>query len=359
MDLAAASSPFSCTYSESIPALLAQLKCSLAISTYQAGKLIFISPAQDGRLVQLTRTFPKPMGIALDASEGRRMALACKDEVIVFANAAELGARYPVKPETYDAFYLPRLTYHTGPLDIHDLCWGSDRLFAVNTLFSCIVSFDDQYSFVPYWKPNFITKLAPEDRCHLNGMCLKDGKPKFATAFGKYDHKQAWKKTMGSGGLLIDVESNEIVLDKLPMPHSPRLIGEQLFLLFSATGEIAVAMPQSKRYEVIAQTGGFVRGMDHCGDYLFICLSKQRTKSSSVGKLNLDEKSGFTGILVMHLPTAKIIGQIQYLTSVEEIYDIRVLPETLRPNILNTLKPEHNRAIALPGDSYWAKPPEE
>jgi uncharacterized protein (TIGR03032 family) len=299
------------------------------------------------------------MGIALDEDYKRRMALACKDEVIVFANAPDLGLRYPAKPDTYDAFYLPRMTYHTGPLDIHDLSWGNDRLYAVNTLFSCIVSFDDHYSFAPYWKPDFITRLAPEDRCHLNGMCLQQGAPAFATAFGKYDEKQGWKKTVGSGGLLIDVRTNEVVLKDLPMPHSPRLIGDQLFALFSATGEVASVFPQSGKYEVIARTGGFVRGMDHRGDYLFICLSKQRTKSSSVGKLNLEPKEGFSGILVLHLPSAKIIGQIEYLSSVEEIYDIRILPETFRPNILNTLKPEHNRAIALPGDSYWAKPTEE
>lgn len=345
---------FSCTYTEKIPDLLMQLNCTLAISTYQAGKLILLSPKKGGGLVQLPRTFPKPMGIALDPT-GNKLALACKDEVVVFANSPELGMHYPGKPGVYDSFYLPRQTFHTGPLDIHDLTWGGNRLYAVNTLFSCIVTFDDAYSFTPYWKPSFITEIKPEDRCHLNGMAMENEKPRYATAFGKVNEKQGWKKNIGKGGLLIDIVSNEILLDDLPMPHSPRIINGKLFLLFSATGELAIADPENHRYEVIAKIDGFVRGMDHCGDYLFICLSKQRKQSSSTGKLIIGEKANSAGVTVLHLPSGTVAGHIRYEDSVEEIYDIRVLPNKKRPNILNTSTPDHRYSIALPGDSFWAK----
>lgn len=347
------SEPFTCSYSGQIPELLSALNCTLAISTYQAGKLILLSPGNDGRLVQLPRTFPKPMGIALDES-GNKMALACRDEVVVFSNAPQLGLHYPQKPGVYDAFYLPRLTYHTGPLDIHDLTWGDRGLYAVNTLFSCLVTFDDTHNFTPCWKPSFITALRPEDRCHLNGMALVNGKPGYVTAFGKWDEPQGWKKTVGKGGLLIDCASGEIVLENLPMPHSPRIINGQLFLLFSATGELAVVQPKQRTCDVVARIGGFVRGMDHCGDYLFICTSKQRTQSSSAGKLHLGDRENTAGVTVLHLPSGTIAGQIRYESSVEEIYDLRVLPGKRRPNILSSTRPEHSRAISLPGDSYWA-----
>jgi uncharacterized protein (TIGR03032 family) len=352
---AEATSPFSCTYTPGIPGLLQEMNCSLAISTYQAGKLIFLSPQTQNNIIQITRSFAKPMGIAFTETDKNSLALACKEEIIVFANSPELGYHYPNKPSIYDSFYVPRMTYHTGPLDIHDLRWGNGNLFAVNTLFSCIVSFDSFYNFVPYWAPSFITKLLPEDRCHLNGMVMINGKPKFATAFGKYDTAQGWKEKVGSGGLLIDIEKNEIILENLPMPHSPRFYRGELYLLFSSTGELVKVNSSMGTYEIIAHINGFVRGMDFYKDYAFICLSKLRERSSSFGKLGISDTDSFAGISVIHLPTGTCVGEIKYQTSVEEIYDIQILPGKIRPNILNTIRPEYKAGISMPGNSFWAK----
>lgn len=164
--------PFSCQYSPQVPELLLQLNCSIAISTYQAGKIVFISPKDEHSLVQLPRTFAKPMGIA-EHVENDQLAIACKDEIVVFANSSQLAKHYPKFPDRYDALYMPRLSYHTGPLDLHDLFFNdTGQLMAVNTLFSCMVTIDDQFNFTPFWKPPFIDKLVSEDRCHLNGMAL-------------------------------------------------------------------------------------------------------------------------------------------------------------------------------------------
>ena len=45
----------------------------------------------------------------------------------------------------------------------------------MNTLFSCLAGLDSRYSFVPRWRPPFISALAAEDRCHLNGLAMVDG----------------------------------------------------------------------------------------------------------------------------------------------------------------------------------------
>lgn len=190
--------PFACTYTPNVPELLAQLNCSLAVSTYQAGKVIFLSPKNEEKLIQLPRTFNKAMGIALHED---KMAIACKDEVIVLKNSKDLAHHYPRKPNVYDALYMPRLTYHTGALDVHDLDWGDDGLYAVNTSFSCLIKIDENFSFTPVWKPPFISKLASEDRCHLNGMCIKDGKPKYVTAFNTGDTPQSWREVVTTGGI--------------------------------------------------------------------------------------------------------------------------------------------------------------
>lgn len=344
--------PFSCTYSSHVPDLLHKLQCTIAISTYQAGKLVFISALNESKIVQLPRTFDKPMGIAQDHDKDK-LALACKDEVVVFSNSPGLATHYPRSPQKYDALYMPRVTYHTGTLDIHDLNFGEDgKLYGVNTLFSSIVKIDDDYNFTPVWKPKFIDAIVSEDRCHLNGMAMLNGKPKYVTAFGVGNSFQSWRDTVTTGGVIIDVETDEIIIDGLAMPHTPRIFNGELYTLLSATGELIKIDKENGTYEVIIKLDGFVRGMDLYQDYLFIGLSKLRENSSTFAKLNL--KANEAGIMVVHLPTGSIAGKISYQTSLDEIYDVHVLPGKTRPNILNTIRPDHKEGVTTPDSTYWA-----
>lgn len=345
--------PFSCSYTANVPELLMKLNCSLVISTYQAGKVIFLSPQNEDHLIQLPRTFNKPMGISF-MENSDKMALACKDEIIVLADSTDLAVNYPKKKGTYDAMYMPRMTYHTGPLDIHDLCWGNDKLFAVNTLFSCIVAIDGNYNFSPVWTPPFIKELKSEDKCHLNGLVLVDGKPKYATAFNQGNSHQSWREGVTTEGVLMDIETNEILAANLKMPHSPRLFNNQLFLLFSATGEIVKINPQSGSYDVVNRISGFVRGMAYYKDFLFIGLSKLRQNSSTFAKLEIAKNSLNAGIAIVHLPSGSFYGEIKYHSSVDEIYDVQVLPDKIRPNILNTIQPEYKTGLSIPGSTFWA-----
>ena len=347
--------PFSCSYSPNIPELLLQLRCTLAISTYQAGKVVFISPQPNGeKLIQLPRTFKKAMGLAL---HDNKMAVATMEEVLVLVNSPELAFHYPRQPQTYDALYMPRAAYYTGQIDIHDLDYGAGgELFAVNTSFSCLIKIDDNYSFTPIWKPPFISHLASEDRCHLNGMALQDGKPKYVTAFSTGDKPQAWRDVVTTGGIVMDVDTNEIIAGGVPMPHSPRLFEGQLYLLLSATGELVRMDLQTGKYDVVCQIKGFVRGLARYGDYAFIGLSRLRKNSSTFAKLKIADVANQAGIAVVHLPTGAFVGEIKYHTSVDELYDVQVLPGLLRPGILNTDKPEYKMGLSTPSATYWAQP---
>lgn len=299
------------------------------------------------------------MGIAEDR-DNEKLALACKDEVIVFANSPELAKHYPKAPEKYDALYMPRVTYHTGPLDIHDLSFGRNgELFAVNTLFSCLIRIDDSYNFIPYWTPPFIDELVSEDRCHLNGMAMKDGKPKYATAFNRGNSYQSWRKDITRSGVVFDVETGEVVVEGLAMPHSPRIFNGELYVLLSAKGELIKIDTDNGKYEVVKKLDGFVRGMSLYKDYLFVGLSKLRKNSSTFAQLNFAEKANQSGVVVIHLPTGSIAGKITYLTSVDEIYDIHVLPDKIRPNILNTLQPTYKMGLMTPNSTFWAKQKEQ
>ena len=345
--------PFSCTYSPNIPELLQQLNCTLALSTYQAGKVVMLSSLDGERLVQLPRTFRKPMGIALD---GSKMAVATLDEAIILANSPELALHYPNKPATYDALFMPRATYYTGQVDIHDLEWGADGLYAVNTSFSCICRIDDNYSFTPVWKPPFISKLAHEDRCHLNGMAMEAGRPRFASAFNTGDSKQSWRENITETGILMDIHSDEIIATGLPMPHSPRLYDGKLFILLSATGELAQVETASGKPEVVCRLDGFVRGLGRCEDYAFIGLSRLRENSSTFAKLPFAHRAQQAGIVVVHLPTGALSGFIRYQASVDEIYDVQVLPGMRRPNILNPYEAQHRLGLSIPEATYWGNP---
>ncbi|NND31403.1 MAG: TIGR03032 family protein [Saprospiraceae bacterium] len=344
--------PFSCTYSPNIPELIAQLNCTLVISTYQAGKVIFISAKDDESLVQLPRTFDRAMGIAVD---GDRMAIATKDEVIVLANAPGLAKNYPKNPGVYDAMFMPRLTYFTGQVDMHDLHFGQDGLWAVNTSFSCLALISEAYSWIPRWQPDFITGLHSEDRCHLNGLAMVDGRPRYVTSLGTGNELQSWRKTLPQGGTLIDVETNQHILSDLPMPHSPRIYDGHLYLLLSATGSLVRVDIANSTFEEIRKLDGFVRGMTRMGDYIFVALSKLRQNSSTFKDLEIAKKATSAGIAIIHLKSGALVGEIKFLASVDEIYDLQILPGMRRPGILNTKNPVHKYGLSIPNATYWAR----
>jgi uncharacterized protein (TIGR03032 family) len=355
LDQNKALAPFSCQFSPNVPELLQKLNCSIAISTYQAGKLVFISAKDENSLTQLPRNFQKAMGIAED-HKNDKLALACKDEIIVFKNSTELAHYYPKSPNKYDALYMPRATYHTGALDIHDLSFGkNEELYAVNTLFSSIVKIDSNYNFTPFWSPPQIDKITGEDRCHLNGMAMQKGIPKYATAFNNGNTAQSWRDKITESGVIYDIEKNKIIARNLAMPHTPRIFNNELYVLLSATGELVKINKDNGSYEVIVKIGGFVRGMSLHKDYLFIGQSKLREKSSTFGKLPFAKDANQAGIVIIHLPTKSIAGKITYLNSLDEIYDIHIFADKIRPNILNTLTDDYKEGLSIPETTFWKR----
>ncbi len=343
--------PFSITYSPSLPALLRQLHCTIAVSAFQKGKLIFLAAKNERELAQLPRNFVKPMGIAL---QGDKMAIACKEEVIVLANAPQLAASYPKRTARYDALYLPRLTYHVGDLDLHDLAFGADGLlYGVNTFYSCIVKLDENFNFTPIWQPPFITSLVKEDRCHLNGMALSNGLPRYVTAMSYTDMYQGWRAHLPNNGILMDMVTNDVLASNLAMPHSPRLHKGSLYFLCSATGELVKMDLETGQQTSIIQLEGFVRGLDFYGEYAFVGLSRLRATSSTAAKLKHSRPDSKVGVAVVHLPTGSLVAEVNYLNTLDEIFDVKIIPNYQFPGILNTEKPAHKSAITWPNGGVW------
>src|SRR5581483_4640114 len=223
---------FRYTQTDGFPALLRELGVSLLVSTYQANKLLAVRAAGAG-LSTLVRTFDRPMGVA---AGGPWFALGTRDRVWLFRDAPDIAPR--VEPAGgHDACFLPRSCHVTGDIGVHELAWAGAELWVVNTRFSCLCTLHPDYSFLPRWRPPFVSALAAEDRCHLNGLAVVGGRPKFVTALGESDAAGGWRADKPRGGVVMDVPTGAVAVRGLCMPHSPRWHDGRLWVLESGTGQ--------------------------------------------------------------------------------------------------------------------------
>ncbi|MBN2477130.1 MAG: TIGR03032 family protein [Pirellulales bacterium] len=343
-----------CSASPSFQQWLAGAGGSLCVSTYQAGKVAMIG--WDGRQVTLLmRQFDKPLGLA---AAGRRLALATRHVLWMFANAPPLAHDYfEQQPGRYDALYLPRATYHTGDLNAHDLAFDDEGLLLVASRFSCLARLSYDYSFEPIWKPNFVSDLVPEDRCHLNGLAIRDRRARYVTALGTTDAPGAWRENKASGGVLIDLESDEILLGGLAMPHSPRWHNGQLWMLNSGAGQLLLVDPISGQSTIVCEMPGYLRGLCFVGAYALVGLSRIREKHI-FGGLPVQRRYHdklFCGVAVVDTRSGEQVALFEFSAGCEELYDIQFLPGVLRPTILNLDRPAVYEAITNSDSSFWLR----
>src|SRR5262245_40128367 len=175
-------------YTHSLPPLLSQLGISLLVSTYQAGKVVAVGVAA-GELTLAYHNFERAMGMAV-TPDG--LAVAARAQVWFLHAAPDLAAR--VEPVgRHDALFLTRSSHFTGEVQAHELAWVGGELWLVNTAFGCLCTLDGRHSFVPRWRPPFLTALAADDRCHLNGLAVAGGAPRYVTALSETDTPQGWR----------------------------------------------------------------------------------------------------------------------------------------------------------------------
>jgi uncharacterized protein (TIGR03032 family) len=349
-----APAPVEFRYSQTdvFPALLQQLCASLVITTYQANKLLVARAAGAG-LSMLVRTFERPMGLAVN---GDRLALGCRDQIWEFRDAPNIAPR--IEPAgAHDACYLPRSSHVTGDIGVHELGWAADELWLVNTRFSCLCTLEAAYSFVPRWRPPFITALAAEDRCHLNGLAVVDGQPKYVTALGESDTANGWRANKPQGGCLMEVSSGDIIRRGLSMPHSPRWHAGRLWLLESGTGQLLIVDPANGRRESVAALPGFARGLALCGQYAFAGLSKIRTTSAMDGvPLAARRDQLKCGVAVVDLTAGRVCAMVEFQTAVEEIFDVQLLPGLRFPEVMGFQKDAIHHTFIVPPKEVAAPP---
>ena len=342
----AAAPAFEAIASRQLLSWLAEQRVSLAFTTYQTGKLFLIGSQPDARLSVFERTFNRCLGLWAD---GQTLWMTSLYQLWRFENALEPGQ----VANGYDRVYVPQVGYVTGDLDIHDVAVDREgQAVFVNTLFGCLATTSDRHSFVPLWQPPFLTKLAAEDRCHLNGLAMEAGVPGYVTSVSQSDVADGWRERRRDGGCVIDVRSNEIIVTGLSMPHSPRVYRDQLWLLNSGTGHFGRVDRATGQFEPVTFCPGYLRGLNFIGDYAVVGLSQCRENRTFQG-LALDENlkshdaEAHCGLCVIDLRTGDLVHWLWLKGVVRELYDVVVLPGVRRPSALGFKTDEIRRTITI------------
>jgi uncharacterized protein (TIGR03032 family) len=346
-----------CAISDSFQQWMSQAGGSLIVTTYQAGKVAMIG--WDGRQVtMLMRQFDKPMGLA---ASGTKMALATRNDVILFSDAKLLAHDYlETQRGRYNSLYLPRASFHTGDINVHDLAYGSDGLWVVNTRFCCLSRLSDEFNFVPVWKPPFLSEIVPEDRCHLNGLTMIDGMPKYVTCLGETDVVGGWRPNKATGGCVVDVPANQVVARGFAMPHSPRWYRGQLFVLHSGAGELIVVDPKTGKHATVCALPAYLRGLSFVGNFALIGMCQIREKHI-FGGLPVQKRHAklLCGVAIVDLRNGQPVGMLEFTSGCQELFEVQFIEGVHRPMILNLERPETRQAFTAPQFSYWLRPSNE
>ena len=331
-DTAPPSAPeaFSSVHTTSFPAILRELRSSILVTTFQAGRVILLRPQGDVLNTHFL-ALHRPMGLAADHE---RIFVGAHSSVHEYRNVPALASRLD-PPGANDAVYLLRNIHVTGHVDIHEMAFSGAECWYVNTLFSCLCTLDNEHSFVPRWRPRFVSGYAPEDRCHLNGLAMGDGQPRYLTALGESNVREGWRPNKRTGGIVIDYASSEIVARGLSMPHSPRLHRGRLWVLESGRGALSTVDTLTGRVETVAQVPGFTRGLDFVGPIAFIGLSQLRASNPFTDiPLTDDNPDRASGVWAVNIETGATVAFLRFSASVEEIFAVQALRGLVAPVIL-------------------------
>lgn len=341
-------------YSGDLPVILSTLNISLLVSTYQAGKLAVIGTC-DGKVTFDFHHLDRAMGVAVGTN---RIALGARRQIYFLHANHDLAPT--LEPQgTRDACWVTRSSFFTGNIHSHELAWGTDGLWVVNTLFSTLCTLHEDYSFVPRWRPTFIRELAAQDRCHLNGLAMQNGQPKFVTTMSETNTAGGWRPTKASTGCVIDVPSGEVVARGFAMPHSPRLHEGRLWVLDSGKGHLTLVDPATGRSESIESVPGYTRGMSLVGPFAFVGLSRIR-ETSVFGGLPIEEQRDELrcGVAVIDLRIGRTVAVLKFLSGVEEIFAVEVLPNCHAPALFGPLVDDGGSEKDGRLNDVWIVPPD-
>ncbi len=339
---------FASQFTSSLPELLQQVGRSIIVSTYDTGQLILLRRQHGGGLNTHFVGLPKPMGMAVGRDS---LAVGTGYQIREYRNMAAVAAKLS-DPQPPDAAYMPRRVHITGDIDIHEMSYGDDEeLWFANTRMSCLCTLDRAHSVVPRWRPPFISAYDVTDRCHLNGLAMDRGQPRYVSALGATDTAAGWRPNKVDGGLIMEVPSGKPVLENLSMPHSPRWYRDRLWFLESGHGRLSCYDPKTKQTKIVAELPGFTRGLDFIGSLAFIGLSQVRETNVFAGlPLTRRVAERHCGVWVVDIESGSTAAYIQFTGQVREIFAVQLLP-ALFPEVLDLEHPLVPSTYSLPDEA--------
>lgn len=323
---------------------------SLAFTSYQTGQLIVAGVGPDRRLSFNQQQYARATGLCYDQG---RLLVGSMFQIWRLENTLRPGQ---YANNAFDMALVPRTAHTVGYVDTHELSFDAeDRIIFVNSRYSCLATIDEVHSFRPIWRPHFISALAPEDRCHLNGLAMDGGAPRFVTVAGISDEKDGWRADRQGGGVVIDIASGEVVVRGLSMPHSPRVHDGALWLLDSGRGQIVRADIGSGKGEDIAFCSGFLRGLAFHNEFAIVTVSMAREGKfkdlaiqTGLEDRRLDAKCG---ILIVDTRTGRTVHSILLSGRFTEMFDVAILPGVRNPMTIGPATVEMIGAVSIGDDA--------
>lgn len=334
--------------SKGFAAWLTKNQTSLAVSSYQSGRLFLVGTMPDGTVSVHQEMFNRAMGICWDRGG---LWLASRVQLWRLENILPEGE---IADGRFDLKLMPRRTYVTGDIDVHEVAAdGEGRPIFVCTGHSCLATLDPVHSFRPIWKPTFISELVREDRCHMNGLGMLDGKPKYVTAVSQTDVLNGWHGRPLPKGVIIDIETDRVVTDQLSMPHSPREDTDgKLYAVDSGRGFLVEVDKETGDLRDICFCPGFLRGLSLVNGFALVTVSKPRYGkfedlpiAAEMTKRNLDP---ICAVLVIDLAKGEIAEWLRLEGDVQELFTVELMPGIKCPMVVGPQSAEFADTITFP-----------
>jgi len=335
---------------------LKQNKVGLVVCSYKSNAIFSMGTApntstgQDMLSLWITNSM-RPMGACYDVSR-KNLWVGNSLQLWQYHNQGRKETDRETMPD-FDSHFMPRTMRTINDIDIHDVCVDNNgNPFFVSALFCCVCKPSDKGSFEVVWSPPWLSKVAAEDRCHLNGLAMREGVPRYVSSVSRADVRGGWREHKTEGGIIWDIVEDKLICKNLSMPHSPRYHNGKLWLLESGTGyfgyvdftKTVMDEKTKEEYHPFVQKTflpGYMRGISFVGEkYAIIGGSQDRHEQTFQG-LELSKtleskgvKEAKCGLFIIDMETFDAVHQFEFKgDEVKEIYDVTVIPNTSRPII--------------------------
>lgn len=319
--------------------------CSIVCTSYKTN-LVFTFGKFGNKINVWYSQFNRPMELYVDDN----IYLGTQVGIVSFINNIDESiTKDNVNQVVYDGNYIPNKINFTGDIDIHDIYKLNSGLYFVSSQLNsiCVINNSTKYNFDIFWTPSFISKknnrVPKEDRCHLNSCCPVNGKIKYACMVSDSDISGGWRDNRVGGGLIIDIDTDEVVCSNLCMPHSLQYYYGKLYVLDSGTGRFGYINFEeedtSKRFKEICFIPGFLRGLKFINNYAVIGMSMDRHENIFSGlplcdKMKEKKINPKCGIKIVNINTGDIEHSIE-LINVIEIYGIGIIQNNVTSRLMD------------------------